>query len=461
MASGVAALAIPLAGCAFSPDAGMDLVSAIAAKELGIDARKIDSEAASAAASARIARLLAAPLLADGAVEVALLNNKGLQAAYNDLGFSEAVKVEAGLPPNPTFALSRISTPVELDIERQIVIDILALATLPMRARIADERFREAQLRAAKETLRVAFETRRNYYRAAAARQAAAFLEEASSAADTAAKFARELGETGAMNKLDIAREESFSVELTAQVTAARQRAESEREALIRSLGLARNDAELKLPKALPALPKRPRSLSAVEVDAIRRRLDLQAARIAVAALARSYELTNATRFINLLDAAGISRTQRENGGPHGSGGGASIEFQVPLFDFGEVRLRQAGEAYTAAVNRLTELAVNARSEARDAYRAYRSTYDIAVQYRDRVLPLRKRITDETTLRYGAMQIDVFALLTEARQRVSVNVAAIEAQRDFWLASVNLDAALAEGSRPAPRTLAGGLAPNE
>jgi outer membrane protein TolC len=88
---------------------------------------------------------------------------------------------------------------------------------------------------------------------------------------------------------------------------------------------------------------------------------------------------------------------------------------------------------------------VNARSEARNAYQTYRSTYDIAVTYRDRILPLRQVITDETTLRYGAMQIDVFALLTEARQRVAVSIAAIEAQRNFWLASTNLTAAVAGG----------------
>jgi hypothetical protein len=43
------------------------------------------------------------------------------------------------------------------------------------------------------------------------------------------------------------------------------------------------------------------------------------------------------------------------------------------------------------------------------------------------------------------MQIDVFSLLTEARQRVAVNIAAIEAQRNFWLASTNLDAAVVGG----------------
>ena len=117
----------------------------------------------------------------------------------------------------------------------------------------------------------------------------------------------------------------------------------------------------------------------------------------------------------------------------------------MPIFDFGEVRLRQAGESYMHAVNRLTEKAVNVRSEARDAYRSYRSTYDIAVHYRDQVLPLRQIITDETMLRYGAMQIDIFSLLTEARQRVAVNIAGIEAQRNFWLAITNLDAAVVGG----------------
>ena len=61
------------------------------------------------------------------------------------------------------------------------------------------------------------------------------------------------------------------------------------------------------------------------------------------------------------------------------------------------------------------------------------------------MLPLRKIISDETLLRYNAMQIDVFALLAEARQRIAATIAAIEAQRDFWLAETNLDAAVLGG----------------
>jgi outer membrane protein TolC len=97
------------------------------------------------------------------------------------------------------------------------------------------------------------------------------------------------------------------------------------------------------------------------------------------------------------------------------------------------------------AVNRLSEKAVNVRSEARDAYRIYRASYDIAARYRDEVLPMRKIISEEMTLRYGAMQIDVFSLLTEARQRLAAQVAAIEAQRNFWLASTDLRVAVVGG----------------
>ena len=101
---------------------------------------------------------------------------------------------------------------------------------------------------------------------------------------------------------------------------------------------------------------------------------------------------------------------------------GLEIEFQIPLFDFGEVRTREAEQTYRQAVNRLIEKAVNVRSEARDAYRGYRSAYDIAAHYQREVLPLRKIISDETMLRYGAMQIDVFSLLTEARQRIAATI---------------------------------------
>ncbi len=438
-------VAFGAAACAsFSPDAGMGAVNEVVAPALNAHAAKLGTDDDAPAASARTQQLLKASLSADSAVRIAFLNNKGLQAAYNELGIAEAVKVEASLPPAPRFSLSRISTPVELDIERRIVADILGLAALPVRAEIAADRFRQAQLRAAQETLRVGIEARRSYYRAVGALQIVAALGDAVSAAEAAVNLAKELGKTGAMSNLDQRREEAFHADLVIRLATARSDAAAERERLIRAMGLSEG-SPLRLPRELSAVPRKPRTLSAVETEALKRRVDLQIARIELEALAKSYGLTRATRFVNLLDVSGVSRTQREAGGAAGTGGGADIELRVPIFDFGEARLRQAGETYMQAVNRLAQQTVNARSEAREAYQRYRASYDIAGQYRDRVLPLRKAISDEMTLRYGAMQVDVFALLTEAQRRISTIVAAIGAHRDFWLATTNLDAAVVGG----------------
>jgi outer membrane protein TolC len=445
--------ALLLAGCAgFSPDGGMAAVQEIAGSELNKEVAALRTPEAAAAARATLERLLRRPLSADTAVQIALLNNRDLQAAYNELGLAEAARIEASLPANPRLSFDHVSGPGALDIERRIVADILALATLPARAEIAGDRFRQAQLRAAEATLRTAADTRRAYVRAVASRALMSFLVEAQSAAEAATQIARRLGESGAMNKLDQARDQVFYAELTAQLATARQRAAGDRERVVRLLGLWGSDLQFRIPAALAPLPPRPKALPAVEVEAVTRRVDLQIARIELERLAKSYGLTKATRFIDLLDGAGVSKTMQEPGGPRFREGGVAVELQVPLFDFGEVRVRQAEETYLQAVNRLTAKAATVRSEAREAYQAYRSTYDIAHHYQREVLPLRKIISDETLLRYNAMQIDVFALLAEARQRIASTAAAIEAERDFWLADANLSAAIAGGGTAMPQT---------
>jgi outer membrane protein TolC len=440
-------LAVLLSACqAFSRDGGMSVVANVAGQSLNKDVALLRTPEQASAARAKVSELLRRRLTADAAVQIALLNNRGLQAAYNELGAAEAAMVQASLPPNPTFSVERLSGPAEIEIEKRVVANILALATLPARADIAAQRFLQAQLAASEQTLRIAAETRRAYYRAVAGREQAAVLDQAKTAAATAAQLAKRLGETGALNKLDQAREQAFYAEVTAQLAAARQQAGSERERLVRLMGLWGEDLSFKLPDALPPLPRHVRSLPTIEMEAVGRRVDLQIARLELELLAKSQGLTEATRFINLFEAAGVAKTTRERpSGVARRDRGFEIEFQIPLFDFGEVRVRQAEQAYLQAINLMIEKAVNVRSQARNAYRTYRSAYDIAAHYRGEVLPLRQIISDEMLLRYNAMQIDVFALLVEARQRLNVSIAAIEAQREFWLASVDLAAAIVGG----------------
>lgn len=450
--SGPAMLALAtsllLSGCAsFSPDAGMSVVAGVAGETIRKDVVAVRTVDDAVRVDASVKGLLRRPLTVDTAVQIALLNNRGLQAAYNELALAEADLVQDSLPPNPTFSISRIAGNGALEIERQVVGDILALATLPARSEIARQLFQKAQLRAAEETLRLAAEVRRAYYRALATNELIALLADAKSTAESTAQLALKLGQTGAMNKLDQAREQAFYAETSAELALLRQDVSSARERLIRLLGLWGEDTGFRLPDKLPVLPSRPLSLPRIEVDAVAHRIDLQIARIELAAFARSLKLTEAIRFVTLLDVAGIDRKTKDPEGAPFRERGFDIQFQIPIYDGGEVRVRQASETYNQAFNRLTEKAINVRSEARDAFRVYRSSYDIAGHYQREVVPLRKIITDEMQLRFSSMQIDVFALLTEARQRIFVLRSAIDAKRNFWLAQAELQTAVNGGGR--------------
>ena len=91
--SGLAS-AMLLSGCTwFSPDAGMGVVATIAQQELKKDAAAIRSPEEAEVAGATVRRLLGRTLTADAAVQTALLNNRGLQAAYDELAIADADRV--------------------------------------------------------------------------------------------------------------------------------------------------------------------------------------------------------------------------------------------------------------------------------------------------------------------------------------------------------------------------------
>ncbi|WP_159650256.1 TolC family protein, partial [Bosea sp. 125] len=121
------------------------------------------------------------------------------------------------------------------------------------------------------------------------------------------------------------------------------------------------------------------------------------------------------------------------------------LEIEIPIYDFGQSKVALAEQTYMQAANRLAEKAVNVRSEAREAYVSYRGAHDIARQYLNNVLPLRKIIQDEAQLQYNGMLIDVTQLIVDARGRILSNLAAINARRDVWIAHTDFKHALIGG----------------
>ncbi|MEJ1160415.1 TolC family protein [Prosthecomicrobium sp. N25] len=460
-----AALAVLLTGCAsFTPDGGMAPVLSAASLDLRQETLKIDSPEKAAAAQARVRDLLAKPLDPDGAVRVALLNNRNLQAEYNALGIAEADYVASTLPESPTVTFERVTAAGILDIERRLIADLLSLATLPARREIGEKRFEAARFRAIEATFRTAAETRRAWYRAVAATQAVSFLEQARLSAEAAAELTTKLGEAGSSSKLDQARAAAFHAEISNDLARARLRAVTEREALTRRLGLWGADTGYRLPTRLPPLPKAVETSTELEARAVLHRVDLTADRLELAALARSLGLTEATRFVSAVELAGISATEWEKDGPdthRTRRRGFELEATIPIFDLGETSVRRARETYMQAVNRLAAKAVEVRSEARAGYAAYRASYDIARAYQTRILPLRRIVGEQAVLEYNGMLKDVFTLLTTARESAASNLAAIEAKRDFFIAAVDFQSALIGGGAGSGSPAAPSAAPAE
>jgi outer membrane protein TolC len=441
----LAVLLIVLAssGCAtLSTDGGFGPVATNVRERTGAEPRWMRSDDDAASVRKLVDERIARPLTADDAVQIALVNNPGLQASYAELGIAEADLVRAGRLPNPKFSFSRIANSASVEIERKLVVDIVGILLAPLTIQLERGRLAAVQTATAAHALRVAADARKAWVSAVAAAESVRYGEQVQLAAEASAELARRMAEVGNWSRLSQAREQVFYADATAQLARARYVAVAERERLARLLGLGGGDRSITLPERLPDLPAAPRVLSDLEGAALAQRLDVQLARQGLDATGFALGLTKATRFVSVFDAA--YKNKSDTGASLQSG--YEVEIEVPLFDWGDAKVAKAEAIYRQAASRLAEAADGAQSEARTAYHAYRTTYDLARHYRDEIVPLRKKIAEENLLRYNGMLLSVFELLADAREQVQSVNGAIEATRDFWLADADLQAAIAGGS---------------
>ena len=450
--------AVFLAGCAGPiAEQAFEEVAAATRATTGSAPAWIRGEEDLASARTAVAALLAKPLGPDDAVSVAMLANRGLQGRLSDLGIGAAALSRARRPENPGFSFSRLKRGDDVEIERGITVDALSLLVLPIAAGIEERRFESTRLAVANDVLALAAATRRSWYEAVAAAQAAGLARRVHENAEAQLELARRMRAAGNWGALDLLRVELMTGEASAALAGADAAATAARARLDRRLGLWGEEAGYMLPDSLPPLPDQPRPFDGLEAAALAGRLDLRMARAEMDGLSRSFQLTRATRFINVLETGLASNS--ESGLPTQKG--YEISLEVPLFDFGDAKATAAEHAWLKAVHRVAETATAVRSEAREAWLAYRSAYDIARHRREHIVPLRRRVTEEMVLRYNGMLASVFDLLAEHRAEAASEAAAIEAERNFWLADTDLAfiavaAAESGGRPPATAAMAGG-----
>ncbi|RZJ19897.1 MAG: TolC family protein, partial [Haliea sp.] len=349
-----AAAAVLLAGCAsFSTDGGFDRVAELTKERTGQAPAYQRSAQDSDNARTRVDELLKQPLTAETAVEVAFLNNRGLQANLNSLGIAESDLVRAGRLANPVFSFGRMREGHGVvEIERSVMFNVLGLITMPLARQVEQRRFEQAQVQAASEAVAVGTEARRSFYGAVAAQELVKYLQQVKEAADTSNELAKRMVQAGNFNKLAQMREQAFYADATSELARAQHQAIAERERLARALGVWGRQLSFKLPERLPDLPKGPVEPKNAEQTAMEKRLDVLAARRNTESTARSLGLTRTTGFINVLELGYTNKSV--SGEPRANG--YEVELELPLFDFGSTRLARAESTYMQAVNRTAEV---------------------------------------------------------------------------------------------------------
>jgi cobalt-zinc-cadmium efflux system outer membrane protein len=445
------ALLVLLTGCAtFDQRAGFPDVSAAVEARSGKRVvwnlgTELDAQVAQ-----EVHALLQDTLSADAAIQVALLNNRALQALYAEMGVAQADLVQAGLLRNPVFdgAVRVLLNGGPLALEFNAALDFLDIFYLPLRKRIAAARFADAKLQVTGAVLDFAATVRAAFYRHQANEQRLELEQAIAQGLAVSLEVARRLHAAGNITDLALARERALVEETKLRLRAAESAVRQSREQLNALLGLWGQETAWHIDRRLPDLPQQPLLFEALERRALRQSLDLASARQRLIVAGEQLGASRATALVPESSLGGGG--EREEGGWEV---GPVFEFPIPLFDQGQARIGRAAAELRRAQQEYYALGVQIRSTVRAVQERLQGAQDRALYYRDILLPLRERIVNETQLQYNAMQLGVFDLLRAREQQIQAAVAYIETLLDYWLAHTDLGQMLS-GRLPRPDGLA-------
>jgi cobalt-zinc-cadmium efflux system outer membrane protein len=388
----------------------------------------------------------------DDAVQIALLNNRNLQAFYARLGIAQADLVQASLLHNPVLDAAA-GFPVGggmVDLNFGVAMDFIDLLYVPLRKRVATARFEETKLRVAAEVLDLAWRTQMVFYRHQANEQMLEMRRQVAASTAASSELAQRMREAGNLRELDLATERALAEEAKLDLRLAEVAARESRETLNTFMGLWGEEAQVwtVTPVRLPEPPREPLDAERLESRAIERSLDLAAAERLIAAAAENVTLDRTSRLFPELIIGG----KGERDGPEWEPG-PTFTLPLPFFDRGQARIARAQAELRQARELRHALAVRIRAVTRSTRDRLAGHRDRALHYRDVLLPVFDRILRETQLQYNAMQIGPLDLFRAKEQQIEAAVRYIDALREYWMTQADLALILAgrlPPTEPAP-----------
>lgn len=443
VAPALAVLLLAISGCRSVPrDAGFADVRRNIEERLGKQVHWNQGSTDDQSAADSVRTMLQRELTVDDAIQIALLNNRGLQATYQALGIAQADLVQAGLLRNPRFsgsispAVGVSGTKVGLDL----VADFLNIFSIPLRKRAAAAEFAAAKARVTASVLETASQTRLAFYDFQAAQQALDLWKTTVQATNASFTASEQMHKAGNISQLDLALDRALRDQARLGMAKAEAAVADSRERLTGLMGLWGKPASAWQAAAiLPPIPAEEIDLTDFEKSAVTQSLELAVSREQAEAMARRRGLTNLQAVLPELET-GVSSEREEDGAWFV---GPVLSLEIPIFDQGQARRAKARAEVQRALESHAALAVQIRSRARASANRLLQARSRALFLRDEVLPLRKEILDQTQLQFNAMQIGVFQLLQVKRDQIEAGRQYIETLHDYWRSRAAVELTLA------------------
>jgi outer membrane protein, heavy metal efflux system len=428
-----------ISGCVPSHSAVFGPVNADVEKRLGVGV----SWGEDAKTTAAIDALLTKPLDVDSAVRIALARNRHLQAQFDELGIAASAVAEAiVIPPvaidaDYKWALSRGGSEIELSA----IQDVLDLLQIGQRRGIANAELRSARARAVAATVTLAAQVEMTYVDYVAARQERALVQTAFDAAAASADLTERQHAAGNATDLQLAREQEQRERMRIALVQIEQLVTQYRARLAAALGLGK-DVKWSTASSLPDPSTEAPKLDDLEQAAVASSLDLTALRADADAAAGRHRYAKIRAFVPEL-GIGVAAARREGGDWEA---GPALRFGIPLFNQQQGPRARARAEERRARNELAATTTDLRASAETTRSRVLQAFSEVRQLVDVVMPLRKRVLDETVLHYNAMNASTFELLTARHEMVDVGRQYIEALRRYWSAMAEAKA-LQRGGR--------------
>ena len=422
-----------ISGCAsINPQPGFNQVKDQVSERLGKRIHWKQNTPEDKAVSESVRKMLQNDLTVEEAVQIALLNNPGLQATYEEIGIAQADVVQAGLLKNPVltaFQTKERSGDRAVNLEFELAWDFLGVLTRPLRVKAAENAYEETKLRVTGEVMSLAAEVRMAFYQAQSYQQMVELLQQVVAATDAAVTAAERMRAAGNITQLQLEQEKALHYESRLQLSNAETMLSTYREQLNGLLGLWGTATRWSMSTHLPDVPEDSIDAANVEKRAVANSLQLAIYKSRIKQAAQHAGVTNVESIIQDLELG--YRIERSGGAYEN---GPSIGFSIPIFDFGQAKRARAHRELESLMARYKDTAIRLRASARAAANNVRIAREREHYMRKVLLPLRENITSGEQLNYNAMQIGVFKLLMAQRQQIATAMSYIETLRNYWLA---------------------------